>query len=203
MADKNIPDSVVKGVVEYGARLSADIEQTEKAIAKAKEDLISREELLVSMRRELAEVEGFLKVNAPKTDQTRPWITTLYAPKPSGLSQSFIWADARGLHSPPKGQVVPTEAGVKLHSMLRLSASGKKAVVIEAAIRMMTGGKRVSTVEIVDKLTEWGVDLEVSSPSTRVSQILSEDDRFVTARGVGWWLKGEDPGATGSSSATN
>lgn len=127
------------------------------------------------------------------------------APGPSASSEILRGADGKNMQfMASAGRLIDlrplTEAGIPQGSF---SGSVMRKVVTDALFHLLSRNKRLSINQITEALEHYGIVLEVANPSTRISQILSEDMQFATARGVGWWLKGEDPGATGSSSATN
>lgn len=217
MANQKLPEPVLKGIIEYAAKLRAEIEQAEKTITKAKEDLAAREALAKSMRAELGEVDAFVKVNAPARkgeavdDAVVPWIyaRTDYleiAKRSIRNTHAFknLYEHQQFSEAHMIGDSVDHVLPINYYRASPRAAAGmaKKAVVLDIAMQMMRDGKRVSTADISERLKDMGVDLEVANAQTRISQILSEDDRFIAIRGLGWALKGEDPAGTGSSSAT-
>jgi hypothetical protein len=91
------------------------------------------------------------------------------------------------------------------YTSIGYAGSALKDLVISEAFEVLGRKPFASTDEIFGSLYQKGKRIRVSNPLTRIAQILGEDSRFQSDRSRGWFLageKGESPGATGPSSAT-
>lgn len=76
--------------------------------------------------------------------------------------------------------------------------------IVRYADEMIGEGLSPSTSQIRQRIEADGVELPGSDADAerRITKTLSANGRFKGHRGLGWSRKGEDPGTTGSSGAT-
>lgn len=101
----------------------------------------------------------------------------------------------------PKEPEVESGAGIRAGEQA-LPTRAANLQIILCTQRLLSDGMPRSTHLILAELKKQGVVFAASNPMQRLSQMLSENDKFINDRQSGWSLKGEDPGATGSSGAT-
>ncbi|MES2185455.1 MAG: hypothetical protein V4505_12960 [Pseudomonadota bacterium] len=79
--------------------------------------------------------------------------------------------------------------------------TGNMNIVLRAK-QLLSDGIARRTLTIYEALLQQGVVFTAVNPVQRISQLLSENEWFVSDRLVGWSLKGESPGGAGLSGAT-
>ncbi|MES2973287.1 MAG: hypothetical protein V4757_06745 [Pseudomonadota bacterium] len=228
--DDPLPDVLLNAVRDRAAKLLAETEALSRAVQRSEEELKAQRELLKAARDELDGLQRYLPMQdlVPEIPKHRAFggglpehmrnLRNFYLhdrdAHAGGTEARLIDGNRRYLSMPlsvvdsGSSGVVVNFAGkaVKLDYDVvkpgRYSGADIKRVVTDAAISLLKDGEKLTTQEISDALSIWGIQLAVSNEAARVSQILSEDGRFVNVRNVGWWFKGEGPAGTGPSDAT-
>jgi len=82
-----------------------------------------------------------------------------------------------------------------------MNASANLQILLRAK-NILSDGRARKTVDLHEELLRQGQVFTAQNSVARLSQLLSGSDWFVSDRTQGWSLKGEAPGATGASGAT-
>jgi hypothetical protein len=82
-------------------------------------------------------------------------------------------------------------ANVERHERIESQYRSQRDQVVRFASQFLSKVAAAATEDLLEAMVQNGIKLTSSNPAQRVSQILSQDDRFKSQRGVGWSLAGE------------
>lgn len=170
MSEKPYSNAVITAIRERQEKLRAELPIQRSVADAARAEATAREAIVEQTRSELIELAQHLAAYSSESEAD------------THLHQSSL------LEMSDVAPHVPAPQSTQI-----------KASVADATFRLLQGGKQLLTKEILAYLEQLGLAPNVQSPASRISQILSNDPRFVSERGVGWKIKGETPATTGVS----